>query len=61
LGSHAFKNVSKVLRKKGLKTIVLDESFGEEWGERIGIKSAMIEIKGKYAYGFLKEKAACIG
>jgi len=43
--------------KKGLKTIVLDESFGEEWGERIGIKSAMIEIKGKYAYGFLKRES----
>lgn len=39
--------------KKGFETIVLDESLGEEGG----IKSVMIEIKGKYAYGLLKRES----
>ncbi len=44
--------------QKGLKTTVLHQSFGEGVGPegRIGIKSATLEIKGKYAYGFLKKE-----
>jgi len=43
---------------KGFKTKVLDQSFGEGGGPegRIGTKSATIEIKGKFAYGFLKKE-----
>jgi peptide chain release factor 2 len=44
--------------KKGFKISIIDESFGEEGGgeAKIGIKSATIEIKGKLAYGFLKNE-----
>ena len=43
---------------KGFKTKILHQSFGEAGGPegRIGIKAASIEIKGKYAYGFLKKE-----
>jgi len=43
---------------KGFKVNILHQSFGEGGGPegRIGIKSATIEIKGKYAYGFLKKE-----
>lgn len=41
---------------KGFQTKILQQSFGEAGGPegRIGIKSATLEIKGSYAYGFLK-------
>ncbi len=41
---------------KSFKTRVLEQSFGEAGGPdgRIGTKSAMLEIKGKNAYGLLK-------
>ena len=41
------------------QTKILDQSFGEGGGPegRIGIKSASMEITGKYAYGFLKKEA----
>jgi len=42
--------------KKGFKAIVLDESFGEEGEERKGIKSAVVEVRGKYAFGLLKRE-----
>lgn len=44
---------------KGFKTQVLHQSFGEGGGPegRIGIKSASVEIKGNYAYGFLKKES----
>jgi len=44
---------------KGFKAFVLHQSFGEGGGPegRIGTKSATVEIKGKYAYGFLKKEA----
>lgn len=38
--------------KKGFKAKVIDETFGAE----AGIKSAVIEIKGNYAYGYLKSE-----
>jgi len=43
---------------KGFKTKILHQSFGEPGGpeSRIGIKSVSIEIKGSYAYGFLKKE-----
>jgi len=44
--------------KKGFKTQVLHQSFGEGGGPegRIGTKSVTLEIKGTYAYGFLKKE-----
>lgn len=47
---------NRYCERKGFKVVVIDESLGEEGDERKGIKSAMIEIKGKYAYGLLKRE-----
>ncbi len=42
---------------KGFKTQILHQSFGEPGPEgRIGLKSTTLEIKGPYAYGFLKKE-----
>lgn len=43
---------------KGFKTEILSQSFGESGGPegRIGTKSVTLEIKGKYAFGFLKKE-----
>jgi len=43
---------------KGYKAKVLHQSFGEAGGPegRIGTKSAILEIRGKFAYGFLKKE-----
>ena len=43
---------------KGFKTEVLHQAFGEGGGPegRIGTKSATMEIKGQFAYGFLKNE-----
>jgi len=43
---------------KGLKTKVLAHSFGEGGGGegRIGTKSVILEVKGRFAYGFLKRE-----
>jgi len=43
---------------KGFSTKILHQSFGEGGGPdgRIGIKSATVEIKGQYAYGYLKKE-----
>lgn len=45
--------------KCGFQTKILHQSFGEGGGPegRIGTKSAVIEIKGPYAYGFLKNES----
>ncbi|MBI2041790.1 MAG: peptide chain release factor 2 [Candidatus Nealsonbacteria bacterium] len=43
--------------RRGWKTRIIDESFGDPGPEgRIGVKSVTIEIKGPYAYGFLKKE-----
>lgn len=43
--------------RQGFKTKILDESFGDSGPEgRVGIKSIALEIKGSYAYGFLKKE-----
>ena len=44
---------------KGFNASVLHQSFGEAGGPegRIGTKSVTIEIKGNYAYGFLKKES----
>ncbi len=43
---------------KGFQTKILHQSFGEAGGPegRIGTKSVTLEIKGIYAYGFLKKE-----
>jgi len=43
---------------KGFKNKILDQAFGEAGGPegRIGTKSVTIEIRGKFAYGFLKNE-----
>ena len=43
---------------KGFKTEVLHQAFGEGGGPegRIGTKSATMEVKGQFAYGFLKNE-----
>lgn len=45
--------------KKGFQVKILHQSFGEGGGPegRIGTKSAILEIKGSYAYGFLKKES----
>ena len=45
-------------QQKGYKTILLHQSFSEGGGPegRIGTKQVSLEIKGTYAYGFLKKE-----
>lgn len=45
-------------QKKEWKTQILSQSFGEGGGPegRIGIKSVILEIRGNFAYGFLKKE-----
>lgn len=49
----------KYCSSKGFKTVILHQAFGEGGGPegRIGTKSVTIEIKGNYAYGFLKKES----
>ena len=44
--------------KKGLRVQVLHQAFGDAGGPegRIGTKSVTLEVKGRYAYGFLKKE-----
>lgn len=46
-------------QKRGFKAQILHQSFGEAGGPdgRIGTKSVTVEIKGSYAYGFLKKES----
>lgn len=50
-----YKRYSEI---KGFKVKVLEQSFGEGGGPegRIGTKSVTLEIKGDWAYGFLKKE-----
>ena len=44
--------------RKGFNVKLIDQSFGEVGSEgRIGTKQASLEVKGKYAYGFLKKES----
>lgn len=45
--------------KKGYKTKILSQSFGEGGGPegRIGIKHVSLEVKGPFSYGFLKRES----
>jgi len=45
-------------QRRGFETKVLHQAFGEGGGPdgRIGTKSATLEIKGNFAYGFLKKE-----
>ena len=45
--------------QKGFKTKILHQAFGESGGPdgRIGTKTAVLEVKGKFAYGNLKGEA----
>ena len=48
----------KYCQKKGFKTKILHQSFGEPGPEgRIGTKSVTIEIKGDFAFGYLKKES----
>lgn len=45
----------KYCQRKGFKTKILSQSFGQVGAEgRIGTKQVSLEIRGKFAYGFLK-------
>ena len=48
----------KYFAKKGFKVQVLHQAFGDAGGPegRIGTKSVTLEVKGRYAYGFLKKE-----
>lgn len=52
------KMYEKYCAGKGFKTKIIHQSFGEGIGpeNRIGIKSATMEIKGGYAFGILKNE-----
>jgi len=53
-----FRMYQRYSEKRGFKNKILEQSFGEAGGPegRIGTKSATIEIKGKFAYGFLRKE-----
>lgn len=52
-----FRMYVRYCEEKDFKVLVLDESFGDVGSEgRIGLKSATIEISGKFAYGLLKRE-----
>ncbi len=46
-------------QRKGFKTKILDQSFGEGGGPegRIGVKSVILKIEGNYVFGFLKKES----
>jgi peptide chain release factor 2 len=48
----------KYCERKGFDYDILDINFGEEGAEgRIGVKSAILEVKGPFAFGFLKKES----
>ena len=50
------RTYERYCQKQGFKTQILSQSFGEGGGPqgRIGIKQVSLEVKGNFAYGFLK-------
>ncbi len=48
-----FRMYSRYCERKGFKSEIIDESFGEE----AGYKSVTITVGGKFAYGYLKGEA----
>lgn len=47
----------RYFNRKGWKAQVLHQSFGDPGPEgRIGVKQAVLEVKGKYAYGYLRRE-----
>ncbi len=48
-----FRMYSRYCERKGFKSEIIDETFGEE----AGYKSVTITVSGKYAYGYLKGEA----
>ncbi|MBI2614005.1 MAG: peptide chain release factor 2 [Candidatus Levybacteria bacterium] len=48
-----FRMYARYAERKGFKTEIIDETFGEE----AGYKSVTITVSGKYAYGYLKGEA----
>lgn len=53
-----FRAYQKYCEKKGFKIEILDINYGEVGAEgRIGIKSAVLEILGEFAFGFLKKES----
>lgn len=54
-----FRMFQRFCERKGFQIKIIHQSFGEAGGPegRIGTKSATLEIKGKYAYGFLKKES----
>jgi len=51
--SMLYRMYSRYIERKGWKSEVIDETMGEE----AGIKSITVEVRGSYAYGFLKAEA----
>ncbi len=53
-----FRMYERYSQRKGFKIEILHQSFGEGGGPegRIGTKSVTLEIKGDFAYGFLKRE-----
>ena len=53
-----FRMYERYCQRKGYKSTILHQSFGEGGGPegRIGIKSITLEIKGDCAFGFLKRE-----